>query len=246
MIKNYKIILQYEGTRYNGWQRQGNTKNTIQEKVENVVSLLAGKPTEVFASGRTDAGTHALNQVANFHIDTKLSAIEIMDYINRYLPEDIAVTYIEEADLRFHSRLNAKRKTYCYRLQKGKIKNVFERKYIAQYPEPLDVDLMKRASLDLIGKHNFKSFCANNKMKKSTERTIYDISIEEIDNEIRFTFCGSGFLHHMVRIMVGTLCEIGCGLRSADSIPEIIKGEKRELAGETMPSKGLILMNVEY
>ncbi len=245
-MKNFKIILQYDGSRYNGWQKQGNTQNTIQEKLENILSRLVGYPVEVYGSGRTDAGTHAIAQTANFHIETKLTPYEVMNYINTYLPQDIAVVEISQENERFHSRLNARRKTYIYRLQKGNIPNVFERKYIAEYPFPLDVEKMKAAAEFMVGKHDFMGFCANKKTKKSTERTIYDIQINEYEKEIQFLVCGSGFLHHMVRIMVGTLCEIGAGKRDLKSIEEIFETKNRAIAGETLPAHGLSLLKVEY
>ena len=245
-MKNYKIIVQYEGTRYNGWQKQGNTENTIQEKLESVLSRLAEKPVEVYGSGRTDAGTHAAGQTANFHLETALSPAEIMDYLNTYLPRDIGVIAIEEVPLRFHSRLNAKRKTYLYRIRRGAVPMVFDRRYMAEYPEALDVSAMRRAAGFLLGRHDFMAFCANGHMKKSTIRTLYRLEIQEFPNELRFLICGSGFLHHMVRIMVGTLCEVGAGKRTPESMPALLNSRKRSNAGETMPAQGLTLLSVEY
>lgn len=245
-MKNYKIVLQYEGTKYHGWQKQGNTQNTIQEKLENVLSRLDNRKVEVNGAGRTDAGTHAKGQVANFFLETEPKPERVMEYLNTYLPDDIGVTQIEEADLRFHSRLNAKKKTYMYRLRTSGIPNVLERKFYAEYNKELDTKLMKEAAELFIGRHNFKAFCANKNIKKSTERTLYSFEIEEACGELRFIVCGSGFLHHMVRIMVGTLCEVGSGERKIDSINELLEGGERSLAGETMPSKGLMLMNIEY
>ncbi len=247
-MKNYKIILQYEGTKYHGWQRQGNVSGTIQEKLENILSRLDGRKVEIYGAGRTDAGTHAAGQTANFYLSSEpaKSPEDILEYLNTYLPEDIGVISIEEVPLRFHSRLNAVRKTYQYRLRVGNIPKVLERKYMAEYSGDLDVNAMRRAAGYLIGRYDFYSFCANRRMKKSTIRTIYKLDIEEYPGEIRFTVCGSGFLHHMVRIIVGTLCEVGSGKRSADSMPKLLASRNRELAGETMPAKGLMLINVEY
>ena len=245
-MRNFKVTLQYEGTRYNGWQRQGNTPDTIQERLERVLSKLAGRPVEVYGSGRTDAGTHAAGQTANFHLDTALPPEEIMAYLNAYLPQDIGVVELEEVPLRFHSRLNAKRKTYQYRIHRGNIPMVFERRYMAEYPGPLDVEAMRQAAEHLLGRHDFMAFCANRHMKKSTVRTLYDIEITELPGELRFVVCGSGFLHHMVRILVGTLCEVGAGKRSPDSMPALLADRDRSAAGETMPAQGLMLMRVEY
>ncbi|MBO5364429.1 MAG: tRNA pseudouridine(38-40) synthase TruA [Clostridia bacterium] len=245
-MKNYKMVLQYEGTRYHGWQKQGNTKDTIQAKLEGVLSRLDGKPVEVHGAGRTDAGTHAAGQVANFYLQSEPDAVEVLYYLNTYLPEDIGVISVAEVPIRFHSRLNAVRKTYQYRLKTGDTPMVLERRFLAEYPEKLDIDAMREAAKKLLGRHDFASFCANPRMKKSTVRTLLRLDIEEHPGELRFLVCGSGFLHHMVRILVGTLCEIGCGKRTPGSIEQLLQARNRSLAGETMPAKGLMLMEVEY
>lgn len=245
-MKNYKMILQYEGTRYHGWQKQGNTKETIQEKLESVLSRLDGGAVEVFGAGRTDSGTHAKGQVANCNLRTEPNPEKVMDYLNTYLPEDIGVVSVTEVPLRFHSRLNATGKTYQYRLKVGKVPQVLERKFMAEYPEDLSVEAMRKAAKLLTGRHDFASFCANPKMKKSTVRTLHQLEIAELPGELRFTVRGSGFLHHMVRILVGTLCEVGCGKRTPESMTELLEARNRSMAGETMPAKGLMLMEVEY
>lgn len=245
-MKNYKMILQYEGTRYHGWQRQGNTKETIQEKLEAVLSRMDGKPVEVHGAGRTDAGTHAFCQVANCYLNTEPNAEEVLSYLNTYLPEDIGVISVAEVPIRFHSRLNATGKIYQYRLKTGTVPQVLERKFMAEYPEELQVEPMKRAAKFLVGRHDFASFCANPKMKKSTVRTLHQLEIQELPGELRFTVRGSGFLHHMVRILVGTLCEVGCGKRTPESMENLLAARNRAMAGETMPAKGLMLMKVEY
>lgn len=173
-MANYKITVSYDGTRYNGWQRQGNTKNTIQEKFENVLSVMCGRNTEIFASGRTDAGVHAAGQVANFKCDTEMTEREIMDYLNHYLPEDIAVLSVEMTDDRFHSRLNAISKTYEYALCSGK-PDVFIRKYVCRVEKAPDIALMRSAAERLIGTHDFMGFSSVKKAKKSTIRTINSI-----------------------------------------------------------------------
>ena len=245
-MKNYKILVQYEGTRYHGWQRQGNAADTIQGKLEAVLSRLDGAPVEVIGSGRTDAGTHAAGQVANFYLSTEPEPDAVMQYLNQYLPEDIGVIQIREVPLRFHSRLNSIRKTYQYRLKVGSVPMVFDRRYMASYPDSLDVAAMRKAAKLLLGRHDFYSFCANKRMKKSTVRTLYRLDIEEHENELRFVVCGSGFLHHMVRILVGTLCEVGAGKRRPESMTALLRCRNRAMAGETMPAEGLMLMQVEY
>lgn len=245
-MRNFKIVLQYEGSRYQGWQRQESTENTIQGKLEALLSKMTGKRVEVQGSGRTDAGVHAMGQVANFHIESTKSPAEIMEYMNFYLPEDIAVISIEEVGERFHSRLNAKGKTYCYRVMNSDIPHVFDRKYVHVIPEKLDVEAMRKAALLMEGTHDFKAFTSLKKSKKSTVRTVEQIRIEEIGDEVRFTFSGSGFLYHMVRIMTGTLLEVGLHKRKPEEITGILEKGFRENAGELVPAKGLSLMEVRY
>lgn len=180
-MRNFKIIIQYEGTRYQGWQRQDSTGNTIQGKLEAILAKMTGLHfVQVDGSGRTDAGVHALGQVANFKIDTKLPAAAVMDYINQYLPEDIGVIAIEEMPERFHSRLNAKGKTYCYRIWNEKLPCVFLRRYVYELPEPLDLDAMRTAAACLVGTHDFKAFTSNKKSRKSTIRTMDALSLIHI------------------------------------------------------------------
>lgn len=243
---NYKMILQYDGTRYNGWQRQKGTENTVQGKLESILSKMSGKSIEIHGAGRTDAGVHARGQVAHFLLDTELTPEEIKNYINEYLPDDIGILKLSEASPRFHSRLNAIGKVYQYRIGKSRAQNVFDRKYMYVHPNPLDVNAMRAASQYLLGQHDFKSFCGNARMKKSTVRTIYTIDIEENDSEIRITYHGNGFLQYMIRILTGTLLEVGEGIRTPESIPELIACQDRSQAGATAPACGLTLLEVKY
>lgn len=245
-MTNYKVILQYDGGRYDGWQKQGNTDNTIQGKLESILEKLSGRPVEVHGSGRTDAGVHALGQTANFHLDGERPANEVMDYLNRYLPEDIAVTAAKKAPERFHSRLNAVAKTYLYRIDTADKKMVFERKYIYGLGRELDLEQMRQAAAYLTGEHDFKSFCANKRMKKSTVRRLDRIEITREGSRVQLQFTGNGFLHHMVRIMTGTLIEVGLGERRPESVKEILNAEDRQAAGFTAPAEGLFLKNVDY
>lgn len=245
-MKNYKFVVQYEGTRYQGWQRQATTENTIQGKIEAVLSKMTDRPVELAGSGRTDAGVHAFGQVANAHLDTNLSPVEIMKYMNRYLPEDIAVILVEEVEERFHARLNASEKTYLYRVLCSDVPHVFDRRYVYVMPKELDVPAMVEAAKQLVGTHDFKGFSTKKKLKKSTVRTITDVKIWREGDEVRFLYKGNGFLYHMARILTGTLLEIGRGERSGDSIAEIFASKNRELAGELVPGKGLTLVEVKY
>lgn len=245
-MKNYKLAIQYEGTRYNGWQKQGNTKNTIQGKMEDILLKLCGRPVEIHGSGRTDAGVHATAQVANFKADIKLSTEELRDYFNRYLPEDIGVISVEIAEERFHARLSAKSKTYVYRIWKSPVPDVFGRRIRYTLTEKLNTENMRRCAEVMCGTHDFAAFCSNKKRKKSTVRTVYSINIEETENEYIFTFHGNGFLYNMVRIMTGTLVEAGREKLSPAEVSEILEDKKRERAGYTAPPEGLTLEKVEY
>ena len=245
-MRNYKIILAYDGTRYNGWQKQGNTDNTIQEKLEGILRDICGQETEVIGSGRTDAGTHATGQVMNFHMDWKGTAAELLDAFNERLPEDIAGLSIMEMPPRFHSRLSAKGKWYSYTIWKGKRPPVFERKYVFRCQKELDISAMQQAAEAFIGTYDFKSFCANKRMKKSTIRTIYDILLEKTEDKLTLHFYGNGFLYQMVRILTGTLIEVGEGKRKAGDMAAILAAKSREAAGFTAPSRGLFLRQVFY
>ena len=245
-MRNFKMILQYEGTRYQGWQKQESTDNTIQGRLEQLLSKMTGVKTEIQGSGRTDAGVHALGQVANFHADTDMSCAEILKYMNQYLPEDIGVISVEEVPERFHSRLNAVGKTYVYRILNSDLPHVFDRRYVYPYPGKLDVEAMKKAAAYLIGKHDFKAFTSTKKGKKSTVRTIESICIERNGDEICLTYQGDGFLYHMVRILTGTLLEVGAGERKPEDVKEILESGLREKAGTLVPAKGLTLVSVRY
>lgn len=245
-METFKLTLAYDGSRYDGWQKQGNTGATIQGKLKGVLSLLAGAPVEVQGAGRTDAGVHARGQTASFRMETDLSPVQILAYLNRYLPEDIAVLDCQTAPPRFHARLSAKGKRYLYRLWTSEIPNVFERKYLTPWPYALELGDMERAAALLTGTHDFRSFCANKRYKKSTVRTVDSIQIQRLGDEVRLTFTGDGFLYHMVRILTGTLVEVGMGERDPDSIPALLSARSRLEAGRTMPARGLILDEVFY
>lgn len=245
-MKNIKFVLQYEGTRYDGWQKQGNTENTIQGKLEAVLSRLDGREVEVHGSGRTDAGVHAYGQTANAKLETEKSAEEIKEYVNAYLPKDIVVVDAREVSMRFHSRLLAVSKTYRYRIRTGKDREVFSRNFVWHLGKPLDLSAMRMAAEKLVGTHDFLPFSSMKKGKKSTVRTIESITVEQVGEEVHLTFTGDGFLYHMVRILAGTLAEIGLGERSPQEIPEIFDARDRKKAGQMAPAQGLALMQVVY
>lgn len=245
-MRNIKILIQYEGTRYQGWQRQVSSSNTIQGKLESILSKMCNEKIEIQGSGRTDAGVHAKGQVANFHTKSTMPVEDMMVYINQYLPLDIAVIEIEEVPERFHSRLNAKGKCYCYQIINSAIPDVFHRRYALEVPETLNIPAMKEGAQYLCGTHDFKSFTSAKKGKKSTIRSIEEITLSQTGNLITFTFRGNGFLYHMIRIIMGTLLEIGMGKREADSIPELLEAKDREQAGFLVPAKGLTLKELYF
>lgn len=244
-MRNLRLDICYDGTRYRGWQRLPGVENTIQGKLETVLSRVLEETITVSGSGRTDAGAHAIHQVANFHCESEMSDKQILSSLRRYLPEDIGIYSCQEVPVRFHARLNAKHKTYCYRIWNSESPCVFERRYVYCFPEQLDLSKMRQAADQLVGTHDFSAFCANKSKKKTTIRRIDAILIEKQDNELRFTVSGNGFLYNMVRILVGTLLEVGQGMRDADSIPALF-GAKREMAGFLVPASGLCLMEVVY
>ena len=243
---NYKLTIQYDGSRYDGWQRQGNTDNTLQGKLEGVLSRLAGEPVELHGAGRTDAGVHAEGQVASVRLPGSRSPEEIKSYVNQYLPEDVAVTAVEEADDRFHARLSARGKVYRYSVRMGDTPDVFRRKYQYRVAEALNVDEMRRAAELLCGTHDFRSFCSNRRYKKSTVRTVRAIGLAVEGADLDITFRGDGFLYNMVRILTGTLLEVGLGERQAEEMPAILAALDRTAAGKTAPAQGLCLVEVEY
>ncbi len=246
MKQNYKLIIAYDGSRYYGWEHQPNTELTIQGKLEQVLFRMVDEPVEVIGAGRTDAGVHARAMVANVRLDTELSQEEIFDYMNRYLPDDIAVCQVKRASERFHSRYNALGKTYCYTCYMGAVKPVFDRKYVYVLDQQPDVERMKEAAVYLMGTHDFASFCSNPRMKKSTVRKVDRIEIQKQGDYLRLTYHGTGFLQHMVRILTGTLLEVGYGIRTPESMEELLDARKRALAGFTAPARGLCLMEVDY
>lgn len=245
-MRNLRMIIQYDGTKYDGWQRQGNTANTIQERIETVISRITGENIELNASGRTDAGVHALGQVANFKTDSEHDEKYMLKEINRYLPKDIRILDLKKEDIRFHARLNAKSKTYIYRIDNTDFGSVFDRRYAMRFNERLDVKSMEEAAAFYIGEHDFKSFCTKKNMKKSTVRHIYNVDITQNKGIIEITYCGNGFLYNMVRILTGTLIDVGRGRLKPSDIADIIEARDRGRAGFTAEPEGLFLKSVEY
>ncbi len=294
ILRNYKLIIRYDGTRYKGWEHQPGTDMTIQGKMElavirmlnpsgkasfqegagnaetddadsdfadgkslqaagqdcaagrNCLGSFEGDIPEIISAGRTDGGVHALGMCANVHLDTGLNCTQIRDGLNRNLPDDICVISAEIVPDRFHARYNATGKTYRYTCYAGELKPVFDRRYCYELGSVPDIGEMRRAAGYIIGEHDFISFCGNPKMKKSCVRCVDRIDIEYSDERLTFTYHGTGFLQYMVRIMTGTLLEVGLGKRSSDSVPDILEARDRSQAGFTAPARGLSLVSVDY
>lgn len=246
MNSNILITLAYDGTRYDGWQKQGNTDNTIQGKIEAILYKMTGTAIEIAGSGRTDAGVHAKAQTANFHIATDMTPEAIMAYMNKYLPDDISVLSAINAAPRFHSRLSATGKTYRYVINMNAYTDVFNRRFELHHPDSLNIKAMKEAASYLIGTHDFMSFCDTKRMKKSTIRTIENVDLTVEDNKLYIDYTGNGFLYHMARLITGTLIFIGEGKASPDYMEKVIDARDRSLCGPLAPSCGLTLMNVRY
>lgn len=244
-MRNIRLDICYDGTRYRGWQRLNGEDNTIQGKLEQTLGRILGEPIEVNGSGRTDAGVHAQLQVASFHCENPMPTERLLLELRRYLPEDIGIYSCSEASPRFHARLNARRKTYCYRIWNSPEPCVFLRRYVAVFPEQLDLNAMALAGEQLVGVHDFAAFCTRAGKRKSTQREIQFLSVKRVGKEIRITVTADGFLYNMMRIIAGTLIEAGRGVRSPESISALFS-EERKNAGFLAPAQGLCLMEVEY
>ena len=244
-MRNLRLDLCYDGTRYRGWQRLPGREDTIQGKLETALTRILGENIEISGSGRTDAGVHAKGQVANFHCQSDLPADQLLQQLRKYLPEDIGIYACKDCSPRFHARLNALEKTYLYRIHNSEAPCVFDRRYVAVMPEKLDLLQMQIAAQHLCGEHDFSAFCGNPKFKKSTIRFVRSAIVERVGEEIQIRFTGNGFIHNQVRIMVGTLVEVGRGERDAHSIPTLFGGKRSE-AGFLAPAQGLCLQEVTY
>lgn len=245
-MKNIKMTIKYDGSRYKGFQRLQDNDMTIQGKIESVLSKMTDENIEIIGSGRTDMGVHAYGQVANFKTNSDMSIKKMEAYLYEYLPEDIVVTQLEEVEERFHSRYNAKSKVYLYKIYNNKVHDPFLRKYTTHISKRLDLDLMKEAIQFLIGEHDFTSFASSKSKKKSNIRTIESISIQENNNVIEIYVEGDGFLYNMVRIIAGALLEVGLRKKSPQDIKDILDAKDRTKASDTAPAKGLYLYKVKY
>ncbi len=247
-MRNIKLVIEYDGSRYDGWQKQAGNSNslTIQDKIESVLNKMENETIDLIGGARTEAGVHAYGQIANFQTNSQMKLFEIKHYLNRYLPRDIAVVEVAEVPERFHSSFNAKSFRYEYKISMGEVPSVFDRKYNYYSFHKLDASKMKQAVPHLLGKHDFKAFSDNMRMKKSTDIAIQYIEIYSDINEIVISIVADDFWPNMVRIMVGTLMEIGEGLKEPEDMKKIIESKNRELAGPTAEAKGLFLNEITY
>ncbi|KAB7666311.1 tRNA pseudouridine(38-40) synthase TruA [Bacillus sp. B1-b2] len=243
---NIKLTIQYDGGRYKGWQRLGNGDQSIQGKIENVLTEMVGEKIEIIGCSRTDAGVHALNQVANFKMEKEMELSEIHSYLNRYLPNDISILQVENVHDRFHARYNAKNKTYVYKIWNEQYTNPFMRKYSMHVDKALNIQKMKAAAEYFVGKHDFTAFSNAKSKKKSMVRDIYSIHIEKEAGFIQISVTGDGFLYNMVRKIVGSLIEVGLGKINSEQIPYILEQKDRSMTGMMAEANGLFLEKVTF
>ena len=244
-MRNIKLTIEYDGTSYGGWQKQKNNR-TIQQCIEEAIRLLTGEEVELIGSSRTDAGVHAKGMVANFITNSQIPADKFREAINTKLPDDIGIIKSEEVDKNFHSRYDSKGKTYCYTLVNRYEKVCIGRNYVYQVRDELNYNLMKEAAKYFLGKHDFKAFKTNGSSVKTSVRTISGLELELKDDVIKIFVSADGFLYNMVRIIVGTLIEVGKGKIKPEDIESIIRNGDRSKAGPCVPPNGLVLEKVFY
>ena len=245
-MRNIKLIIEYDGKEFNGWQKQP-TKLNIQGTIEQAIKIVTGEETDLMASGRTDAGVHAIGQVANFKTNSNIPIDKIAIALNSNLKKSIRIISAEEVGERFHSRLTCKKKTYRYIINNSEFSSAIYRNLETHIPQKLDIEKMKIAAKYFEGEHDFKAFKASGTSSKSSVRTIYKAKVIEMPNErIYIELTGSGFLYNMVRIIAGTLVDVGLKKINTEDIKNIIDSKDRSLAGKTLPPQGLYLVNVEY
>ncbi|WP_438350292.1 tRNA pseudouridine(38-40) synthase TruA [Paenibacillus sp. FA6] len=245
-MNNYKLTIQYDGGRYKGWQRLGDNENTVQGKIEKAISEMIGRPIEIIGSSRTDAGVHALAQVANFKMSENMTESKMMSILNSYLPQDISIREVILVDDRFHARYHAKDKTYLYKIWNEAYSHPFMRKYSMHVRKKLDIEKMKRACQYFIGEHDFTAYSNAKSNKKTMVREIYSLELEEVAGFLELRVSGNGFLYNMVRKMIGTLIEIGLGEIEAEELPTILLSKERVQTGGMADASGLYLEKINF
>ena len=244
-MRNIKLTIEYDGKDFNGWQKQPNKLN-IQGEIERAIYNITKEEVDLIGSGRTDAGVHALGQVANFKTNSQISIEKLPLAINSQLKNSIVIKEAEEVNERFHSRYNAKRKSYRYIINNSKCGTAIYRNLEYSYPFKLDAEKMKQASKYFEGEHDFKAFKSSGTSSKNSVRTIYKAIVKQEGEKIIIELTGNGFLYNMVRIISGTLLDVGLGKIQPEEIPEMIESKDRQRAGKTLPAHGLYLVEVKY
>lgn len=244
-MRNIKLTIQYDGRGYHGWQSQDNAL-TVQDVLEEAVKEITGVRPKIIGCSRTDTGVHAKRFVCNFKSETKIPNRKLPLALNTKLPRDVVCLSAEDAEDNFHSRYHAKKKTYTYYIQNSQFPDVFKLDYAWHFPYSLDIDEMKRAAEAFLGEHDFIGFAASGFTVKTTVRTIYSLEVEQVEDLVKITVTGNGFLYNMVRIIAGTLAFCGCGKLRAEDMADIIASKDRKRAGITAPSGGLYLTEVYY
>lgn len=244
-MKRYKLTCAYDGSRYKGWQRLGDGENTIQDTIETVIGKVIHFKVAIQGSGRTDAGVHAKGQVFDLKLPFSLKE-DFLSKVNQDLPEDIRILKVEQMPGEFRARYDAQGKVYQYFVCTWERPCVFETKYVYHFPYELDVEAMRKGASYLLGKHDFTSFTDDKTEEKNKSRIIHEIHIIEEEGKILFEYCGNGFLQHMVRIITGTLLEVGRGDKKPEEVLRILKLKNRGEAGFLAPAKGLFLKEVQY
>lgn len=244
-MRNIKLIIEYDGKGFNGWQKQPNKLN-IQGEIERAIEEITGESIDLIASGRTDAGVHSLGQTANFKTESKIPIEKIPIAINSKLKQSIIIKSAEEVDERFHSRYNVKSKKYRYTINNSKYGSAIYRNVEYHFPIKLNIENMQKAAKYFEGEHDFKAFKASGTSSKSSVRKIYKAEVIKIEDRIYIELTGNGFLYNMVRIISGTLLDVGSGKIAPEEIKNIIETKDRKLAGKTLPPQGLCLVEVNY
>jgi len=246
-MRNIKLIIEYDGTRYNGWQSQDIRRaRTIQQVLEKFLGRILREEIKLIASGRTDSGVHALGQVANFKTKSKLKSVQIKRAMNSRLPLDIVIRDVKDVDLDFHSRYDAKSKVYRYVILNRKERPAIDRNRCLFLSYKLDLALMRKEAKQLLGRHDFKAFQSANKVQRGSIRKIKNIKVIQKSDYINIEVESDGFLYKMVRNIVGTLIEIGRGRFKKSTIKRLLRSKNRNLAGPTAPARGLYLLKVNY
>lgn len=244
-MRNIRIVIEYDGTCYSGWQIQKGQR-TIQGEIAGAIRKVTGERVTIYGSGRTDSGVHAEGQAANFHTKSKISAERIPHALNAHLSDDIVIKSAEDVAADFHSRFHVLSKTYRYVIWQSPVPSALKRNFSHHLKSPLNIEAMRDGARALMGSNDYRAFCGKARSKENTVRTIFSIRIDKSGNLVTITVNGNGFLYNMVRAIAGTLVEVGLAKIPPERVAEIVKSKDRRKAGPTLPARGLTLVYVEY